>query len=236
MRFWRSMGLLALAIGHFLAARPAGAQDKQTTTPAPATAVPDTSKAKAAVVKPKAAKTPQSRIPARRAWMIGFSYGYGSANFIGAGKDAFAPMPPTGFSTNSREASTLTQERFAAVFTPKFAFGFEHTDWSKKINGDQWKLSATNAMLTWFPHASGWYLRGGVGVASAHDKHFPDPTSNANIKYADDGFAIQGGAGYEYRIWKRFSLAIQGDYLYGALGKNTAFNVPLGSVGFNWWL
>lgn len=248
MRFWRSLGMLALAmivLGG--SARAQGQPPAPSTPPAPAApppatgtgAPPATTPAPTATPAPKpnakAPRSSQSRIPTRRSWMMGFSYGYGSANFIGAGKDAFVALPPDGFSDQSRESAPLVQFRFAYAISHKVAVGFERIDWSKKINGDQWKLSATTAMGTWFPTAGGWYLRGGWGVASAHDKHFPVEDSNANIQYSDDGFAFVGGAGYEYRLWKRWSLALQADYVYGALGENTAFNYPLGSLGLNWW-
>jgi len=245
MRFWRSIGMLALATCLFT--RPTKASPIETGSPVLSATVvlataADSAKAKQPAkpdsVKAVAAAKPKeklSRIPNRRSWMFGFSYGFGSANFIGEGYDAFFALPPTGFSDKSREGGPLTQFRFGYAIQPKVMVGFERTDWSKKINGDQWKLGATTATVTWYPSAGGWYLRGGFGVADAHDKHFIDPVNNVNVKYSDDGFAFLGGAGYEYRIVKHWTLALQADYLYGALGPNTAFNYPLGSLGLNYW-
>jgi len=245
MRFWRSIGMLALAMCLFT--RPTPAAPVETGMPRVAATVvlataADSAKAKQPQVataadsaKAKQPKEKKSSIPNRRSWMFGFSMGSGSANFIGEGYDAFSALPPTGFSDQSRESGSLTQFRFAYAVEPKFSVGFERTNWSKKINGDEWRLGASTAMLTWYPKASGYYLRGGFGIADAHDKHFVDPANNIFEQYSDDGFAFLAGAGYEYHLWKRFSLALQADYLYGALGPNTAFNIPLGSLGLNFW-
>jgi hypothetical protein len=236
MRFWRSIGMLALAMCMFT--RPTPAAPIETAAPRLAATVVMATAADSALAKQAQTKQPkekQSPVPNRRSWMFGFSYGFGSANFIGAGEDAFFALPPTGFSDQDREMGPLTQFRFAYAVQPKFALGFERTSWSKKINGDNWSLGATTAMATLYPSAGGWYLRGGFGIADAHDKHVIDAANNINVKYSDDGFAFLGGAGYERRVWKHYSVAIQADYLYGALGPSTAFNYPLGSLGINYW-
>ncbi len=234
MRLWRSVVPLALALG--LLATPALAAKKAAKAPKPAAAAkPAASAAKPDSLKARAVKPKHSSLADRRAWMIGFAYGIGSASFHGTGREAFAALGPTGFSTSSREMAPVTEFRLGYALRPSLAVSVERDTWSKIINGDTWTFGITAVSYTWYPHARHFYLRGGLGVGDALNKDVTDSTTGANIKHQDDGFGAIGEIGYEWQFLKRVSICPQISVQYMSLDNRVFEDNGTASLALSWW-
>jgi hypothetical protein len=158
MRFWRSIGLLVLVLG--ILASPAHSADKKKKEKAPepvatakvskpktkapkVSAAPDS--AKVAKAKVKKSRPRASRIPDRRAWMMGLGSGWGSVIFRGAGTHDFGAHPrvaidPAGnfyrvypqpvFGTDDKDNGLTSVISVAYAIQPTFAIGVERLNWA----------------------------------------------------------------------------------------------------------
>jgi hypothetical protein len=244
MRFWRSLGLLALALG--ILALPAHAADSKQQEPAkppPVVLTPEAAKPAAPAVaapagkpaKPSTATTAHSSTPERRAWMVGFDYGLGSGSFNGTGLAAFSGLGPEGFSASTREWGKVVQFRFGYALRPSAAVTFSRTNWSKTLNGDDWKIGLSAMNYTWYPEGGQFYVRGGFGVGDASDKDIIDQSTGQHILHIDDGFGMVGAVGYEWTVYKRMSLAPQAEAAYISLDEKVFADMFNFTVAVNWW-
>jgi uncharacterized protein with beta-barrel porin domain len=235
MRLWRFIVPLVLAFG--VLAMPALAAKKKAAKapkPAPVARVAK-SAAKPDSLKAPAARPKHSSLASRRAWMIGFGYGYGSAAFAGTGHEAFSTLDPTGFSTSTREFAPLLQFRLGYAIRPSLAVSLERNSWSKTINGDTWTLGVTTVSYTWYPKAGRFFLRGGLGVGDAVDKEVLNSTTGANIKHQDDGFGAVGEIGYEWQFLKRISICPEIGASYMSLDNKVFADYGSASLALSWW-
>ncbi len=228
MRFWRSIGLLALALG--VLALPARAADSKSDGKAPKTAADSLKAAKAA-----APRGPRNWLPDRRAWSAGITVGAGSAAFQGEGRQAFFGVGPDGFSTSDREMGTIVGFRLGYSIRPGLGLGFQRRSWTKTINGDDWSFGLSTMNLTWYPRGRHFYLRGGVGVGDATDKDVLDQLTGRNIRYTDDGFGALLVAGCEWRIYKRLAMSPQIEASYLSLDRKVSANIGAASMAVDWW-
>src|SRR6185503_14193601 len=108
----------------------------------------------------------------------------------------------TGISSD-REGGFAGGLRLGYGFTPELAAGIEGTFWTKEVDGQTWTFDVGAATLTCYPGAKGFFVRGGIGVGTLEFE-----TEQAGVTYSasDDGFGFLLGAGYEWRLTRKFAL------------------------------
>jgi outer membrane protein with beta-barrel domain len=151
---------------------------------------------------------------------LGFNLGGGSAG-----------IDVPGVETN-REGGLGGNFRVGYAFSPQFAAGLEGNMWTKDVDNETWTFSVGGAALTYFPGATGFFLRGGIGVGTV-DYSF----DQGGITYSssDDGFGFLVGTGYEWRLSRKFALGPQFDYSHAKVNDNLSMNYFNFTVGANWY-
>ena len=122
--------------------------------------------------------------------------------------------------------------RLGYAFTPQVAAGLEGTFWTKEADGDTWTFNVTTAALTFYPGATGFFVRGGVGVASVE---FETDVPGGTFTASDDGFGFLLGAGYEWRLTRKFALGPAVDYNYGKVSDDMSLNYVNFTLGATWY-
>lgn len=167
--------------------------------------------------------------PARAAWpherdgiLLGFNLGGGTAGVDFTGQD-------------DREGSIGGSFRIGYAFTPQVAAGIEGTFWTKEVIDDvTWTFNVTTAALTYYPGAGGFYVRGGVGVGSMELEI--DQGGGVSSKFSDDGFGFLLGAGYEWRLSRKFALGPAVDYSYARVNElDISLNYVNFTAGLTWY-
>lgn len=224
MRFWRSIVLLALALG--LLALPAAAQEK------------------AAAAKPAAA--PKGSTPQRSAWMFGFNYGNGGTRFVSMGQsmvgelrsDTPAEYPqlitavPDWIGTDI-ESSPVSQFRIGYAISPTLAIGFERVGWQKDFGDYSWNFNTSTLSATCYPYAGHLFFRAGAGISAMAEK-IPQ-TAPLFIQFADRGVSLEGAIGWERDLYKRVSIAPEISLRSMNYGRQVRAQIGAASLGFNWW-
>jgi len=242
MRFWRSLGLAALAVVSLTL--PARAQDS------------------AAVAKPKSA--PSSAAPERRAWMFGFHSGYGGTRFVGSDRTVIAELrsdtgveyPPLvsgrpDWSGTDIESGATIQFRLGYAINPNWAVGFERSAWTKDFEVYSWDFALSTMTATWYPGAGPLYVRGGAGICTLAEKvpsFFPESGVGITtlaagvvyddpffVQYEDHGFGIEMALGYERRVYKRVAIAPEISIRSMTFAGGIRSQIGAASLGLNWW-
>src|SRR5262245_35252350 len=91
---------------------------------------------------------------ARHGWLVGIGLGGGSA----------AVTVPGG--TSDREGGFAASLRAGYAFTPEVSLELNSTAWVKEQNSTTITFSVTAVAINYYPGATGFVLRGGVGVGS----------------------------------------------------------------------
>lgn len=248
MRFWRSIGLAALALATFTL--PARAQDS--TAAAPAT-----------VAAPRPS-TPKSSVPERRAWVIGFNSGYGGTRFVGSDQTVTAELrsdtqvefPPllTGrpdWSNTDIESAPTMQLRIGYAINPKWMVSFERTSWAKDFETYKWNFALSMLSATYYPGAGHFFVRGGAGLTTLAEKvpsYFPaSPVGITTlgvgvvydepffVQYNDHGFGIDLAAGYERKIFQRISIVPEISLHSMTYAGRIRSQIGAAALGLNWW-
>lgn len=252
MRFWRSIGLAAFVVASLT--QPARAQDST------AAARPDSAAAKAAPVVARPAATRGSSVPARRAWMMGFGYGYGGTRFVGSSQDVIAELrsdtgteyPPLvsgrpDWSGTDIESAPAVQFRFGYAINPHWMVGFERSGWTKDFTAYKWNFALSMMTATYFVGEGGFFVRGGGGISTLSEKVVASENvtatlaANANfaapffVQYEDHGFALEMAAGWERRLYQRISIAPEVSIRSMLYGDGIRAQIGAGALGFNWW-
>jgi len=248
MRFWRSIGLAALALVSLTL--PARAQDS-TATAKPATPAPVAAKPPAAPVSPT---------PERRAWMMGFGTGYGGTRFVGSDRTVVAELrsdtgveyPPLvvgrpDWSKTDIESAPTGQFRFGYAINRHWMVGFERSAWTKDFDAYKWNFALSLMSATYFVGDGGFFLRGGAGISSLSEKVVASDNVTAKLAanadfdvpffvlYEDHGFALEMAAGWERRLYQRISIAPELSIRSMTYGNGIRTQIGAGALGFNWW-
>jgi outer membrane autotransporter protein len=154
--------------------------------------------------------------------LLGFNLGGGTAAVDFTGQD-------------DRESSLGGSFRLGYAFTPQFAAGIEGTFWTKEVIDDvTWTFNVTTAALTYYPGAAGFYVRGGIGAGSMELEI--DQGGGVTNKFSDDGFGFLLGAGYEWRLTRKFALGPAVDYSYARVNElDISLNYVNFTLGANWY-
>jgi len=143
----------------------------------------------------------------RKGWMVGLSAGYGIGKSLNAEGDTFLD-----------QGSIAVGIRFGKMINPHILI---HTEWDGWNYTEEELLPKTEYSLlnytlacSYYPGnpatlAGGIYLRGGFGIAVTN-LVTPD-VDNSSDNY-ETGFGLLIGAGYEFRLSRRFALGIGSGY------------------------
>jgi hypothetical protein len=240
MRFWRSFGLAALAV--LFLTLPARAQDST------------------AAAKPPAPPKPAE--PERRAWMMGLSYAYGGARFVGADRTVISELrSDTGveypqlvvgrpdWSGTDTETSGAMQFRFGYAMNKNWSVGFERSNWIKDFDAYKWNFAVSMLSATHYVGGKGLFVRGGAGITTLGEKvpASTDTTVRTRlagtqrfsppffVHYENHGFAIELAAGYERRLYQRISISPEISYRSLTYGNQIRTQIGSGIIGLNWW-
>lgn len=156
----------------------------------------------------------------RDGMILGFNLGGGSAG-----------ETVTGFDSN-REGGFAGNFRVAYAFSPQLAAGLEGNLWSKSKDNKTWTYSVGGPALTYYPGATGFFIRGGIGVGTAD---FSVDNGGTTLSVSDDGFGFLLGTGYEWRLGQKFALGPQFDYAHAKVNDDFSMNYFNFTMGLNWY-
>lgn len=201
--------------------------------PAPPAAVAPANPVYPAV--PVAAPAPayQHRGPRRDPWYIGFGIGTGSGDVSGQGSTfSFKEMNLDRSTTN-----IALNFKIGATLSPRLLLGFDVTAAAAMASegGVSTSIQVTNydAMVTFFPMETGFFVRGGVGLTNmVWDL---DVLGSNSYK----GGNVLVGVGYAWWIGQKFNLTANLDFSAQSYGSST--DAPESSkfwalwLGFDWY-
>jgi len=155
----------------------------------------------------------------RQGWLVGLSAGGGSA------------QTTSNAGNSDREAGIAGSVRVGYAFTPTLSLDLSSNAWGKDKSGTTVTFSFAGPMLSFYPGATGLVLRGGVGVGTTTNS---TTFGNTTISSHESGVGVSVGAGYEFRVTRRFALGPQVDFTWTDQdGYNT--NHVNGSLGASWY-
>ncbi len=142
----------------------------------------------------------------RTGLMMGFGFGWGNA---GAEVQGLNP---------DRANSGSGNFRLGWALNGRVTIGLENTAWIKEFDvsgvpAANLKMTGTvtTFAVTVFPHNMGFYLRGGLGVATGK----AEITSGSfTFDDTETGFGALAAFGYEWRLTQKFALGPQFQYAY----------------------
>ena len=175
----------------------------------------------------------------RDGWTLGLGLGLGHGQIVSPEDDSF-------YAKDGAAHMILLQRGLS----PRWRAGVTWQSWLTERSGGDGTLRVRRSMqtvtgnLTWVPGTldnawSGFYLRGGLGIAQGrHSTAEPDEHGEDINMIATDqtGVAFHGGVGYEFRVGSNIAagMLLAGNYAsYGDSLFDHGWSVPL-SVTLNW--
>jgi len=156
----------------------------------------------------------------RDGMILGFNLGGGSAGTSGSGV------------STDRETGLAGNFRVGYAFSPQVAAGLEGNMWTKNVDNETLTFSVGAAALTYYPGATGFFVKGGIGVGSAE---YSVDQGGTTLSVSDDGLGFLVGAGYEWRLGRKFALGPQFDYSYAKINDDFKINYFNFTMGLNWY-
>lgn len=167
-----------------------------------------------------------SRPQVRQGFGIGFGLGFGSAG-----------INCDGCSTD-RETGASGYLRIGGYVNPSLFIGGETNGWTKEEDGVDMQAGFLSAVAQWYPQpASGFYLKGGLGVSNG-------TLSDDFDEISATGMGLSLGTGFDWRLGTNFSLTPYVNYLrsFGAEaelnGSSTGVDLDTDvlqfGLGFTW--
>jgi outer membrane protein with beta-barrel domain len=155
----------------------------------------------------------------RHGWLVGLGIGGGSAN---------VSIPNT---STDREGGFAGSFRAGYAFTPEISLELNSNAWIKEQGGTTVTFSVSAVALNYYPGASGFVLRGGVGLGSVD---LSSSFGNTTYSSSESGLGLTAGAAYEFRVTRRFSIGPQIDFGWT---DQTDYNTNHinGGLGFTWY-
>ncbi len=168
----------------------------------------------------------QSRPQTRQGFGISFGLGGGSAGLSCDGCN------------DDRETGLSGYLRIGGYLRPNLFLAGESNGWVKSEDGLDQQTGFLSAVAQWYPQAAtGFYLKGGLGIAQGSLDDGVDEISSS-------GLGMTVGGGYDFRLGRNFSLTPYINYLqsFGAEAEtngtstnfNLNFNVVQLGLGFTW--
>jgi len=155
----------------------------------------------------------------RDGWNVGFGLGGGNADRTYSGGTSF-----------EREDGITGNIRLGIPMGKTMHFALETNGWRKAQNGESVMFNAFTGGVAWFP-SGGWVLRGGVGLGVTTESV---SFEGGNLVSTENGFGVNAGLGYEFRLTHTFSLGPQIDGGFITIDSGDA-NWGSVSVQANWY-
>lgn len=152
--------------------------------------------------------------------VLGFNAGGGSAGIDVNGVNS------------DREGGFGGNFRVGYAFNPQVALGLEGNMWTKEVENERWTFSVGGPAVTYYPGATGFFVRGGVGVGTV-DYSFD--SGGVTVSSSDDGFGFLVATGYEWRLGRKFALGPEFDYAHAKVNDNLSMNYFNFTMGLNWY-
>lgn len=174
----------------------------------------------------------------RGGFFIGFGLGVGAAGWDWANDLDDEPG----------EGSGVAQFRLGGALRDNLVLGFELSSWVKKWELQSGSLdvgdvtanfSAATFAATWFPGNVGFFVKGGVGAATAKGEVDIDIPGLEFLSFdeVDEGLALLAATGYEWRLTDKFALGPQVEVVFLAIDGDVVKDVVFidGAMQFNWY-
>jgi hypothetical protein len=101
--------------------------------------------------------------------------------------------------------------RLGGTTKPNILLGGEAIGWSASDRGNTLERGNAHFVVMWYPNVKkGFYLKGGIGVASIGESRTSGNTTTTTTK---GGFGTGAGLGYELQIGKNLYLVPSADFL-----------------------
>ncbi len=155
----------------------------------------------------------------RQGWLVGLGLGGGSA----AVSDASG--------SSDRQGGFAGSLRAGYAFTPEVSLELNSNAWIKEENGTTITFSVAAVALNYYPGASGFVLRGGVGVGTVD---LSTSFGSTTVSASESGLGLTAGAAYELRLTRRFALGPQIDFGWTDQQDFNTNHVN-GGLGFTWY-
>jgi hypothetical protein len=191
------------------------------------------------VPPPPSAPSPEPyRAHTRSSWYIGFGLGTGNGNLKTQGGNSFSftDVAQGGSTTN-----VALNFKVGGTLSQTLLLGFDLSAVSSRGTddfGSSTTVTVTNydAMLTWFPWETGFFLRGGAGLSAMTLSASAFGTTGSST-YTGGNVAL--GTGYAFWLGQNFNLTLNLDvsaqgYGNGNSGPKSSSAWALG-VGFDWY-
>ncbi|MDH3197212.1 MAG: autotransporter outer membrane beta-barrel domain-containing protein [Candidatus Krumholzibacteria bacterium] len=176
----------------------------------------------------------------RTGFFIGFGFGGGSASWDWKDPDWGSPD----------EWSGIGNFRIGGAVKPNLVLHLESSAWVKqwdvvdgssggKIGEADLTLSAVTFAATFFPGNMGFYLRGGLGFATANATFSLGSAGGLSVKAesTDTGLGLVAATGYEWRLTDKFAMGPQVELVFLGIDGDLIDNALFvdGSLQFNWY-
>jgi hypothetical protein len=167
----------------------------------------------------------------RGGFYIGFGLGVGAAGWDWAFESEDDPG----------EGSGVLHFRIGGAIRDDLTLGFESSSWVKDWDlvalgldlGDaKANFNAATLAVTWFPGNVGFFMKGGVGIATARGE-----VEFLSIDETDKGVAVLGAAGYEWRLTDKFALGPEVEVFFLGIDGDLVKDVVVvdGAMEFTWY-
>lgn len=157
----------------------------------------------------------QGHAQTRQGFWIGFGLGYGSLSFSCSG-------------CSGSEGALSGYLKMGGTLGPKLVIGGETNGWTKSEGGVTVTAGNASAALYFYPApASGFWLRGGLGVATLS-------ASGGGSSGSESGLGFVIGTGYDLRVGANMSVVPMASFNWGDLGSGVKQNIFQIAVGLTW--
>lgn len=157
----------------------------------------------------------------RQGFWIGFGLGYGSLSFSCSG-------------CSGSEGALSGYLKLGGTLSPKLLIGGETNGWTKSESGLTVTAGNASAAVYFYPApASGFFLRGGLGLARAS-------ASGGGVSASQSGFGLVVGIGLDVRVGAKMSITPVANFNWGSLTGDAVFGEPVKqsmfqlAVGLTW--
>lgn len=117
-------------------------------------------------------------------------------------------------SNSDRKTGGTMYLNIGGTVMPNLTLGGEINGWTHSENNQTGTFATMMAVAHYYPMlTNGWYVTGGLGVASAQAKD-----DNTGDKLESNGLGLEIGTGYDWRLGTNFSLSPYFQYVYGTKG------------------
>jgi len=153
----------------------------------------------------------------REGFFIGAGLGWGNAD---ANVTVVGDLQRKNGSTGNFRLGWAIRDNWVAGY--EFS-GFAAFFSQNSANDLRWVLTLSSLAVTWWPGNEGWYVRGGIGIATAR----VEVVTTGVVSQDQPGVGVMAAAGYEWRVMENLAIGPQAEYVYmdinGSLTENANF-------------